>query len=81
MACLTDEFLRRLRNVMVSIDQTLYCFLTLGHSNPDWTLSACAWRWELENKPVLKHLRPIIDALFWFDPDHCQESYHNEVSR
>ena len=25
--------------------------------------------------------RPLIDAIFWFDPDHCRESFRSEVER
>ena len=45
----------------------------------DICLSANAWRWEQQG--VRKWPRKLIDALFWFDPNHCMESYKNELRR
>lgn len=72
---------RRILNLLVAFDQFAYCLITLGHSNPDWTLSASAWRWEQQGKWPHKFLRQLIDALFFFDPEHCYASYLKEVSR
>lgn len=72
---------RRILNVLIAVDQLLYVLLTLGHGNPDETLSAAAWRLEKEGRLSGKVFRPIIDALFWFDPKHCQTSYESEVAR
>ena len=69
---------RRILNLMISIDQTLFCIITLGHSDPDETFSAGAYRTEMKGKLLGKFFRPIIDALFWFDPDHCLQSYLKE---
>lgn len=75
------ELKRRLLNILISLDQTLIVLLTLGHANPDWTISASAWRWEREGRPLLRYWRPVIDAAFWFDRDHCYESWRSEVER
>ena len=69
---------RRILNVLIALDQFLFCLATLGHSSPDETLSAAAWRWERSGKLVGRVLRPLIDALFWFDPAHCQTSFESE---
>jgi hypothetical protein len=40
------------------------------------TISSRAWRWELNGKRSWP--RVLIDALFFFDPDHCRESFESE---
>lgn len=72
---------RRILNVLIALDQFLFCLATLGHSSPDETLSAAAWRWEQAGKLRGRVLCPLIDALFWFDPKHCRTSFESEVNR
>ena len=55
---------QRILNVLIALDQFLFCLATLGHSSPDETLSAAAWRWEQAGKLRGRVLRPLIDALF-----------------
>lgn len=69
---------QRILNVLIALDQFLFCLATLGHSSPDETLSAAAWRWEQAGKLHGRVLCPLIDALFWFDPDHCCTSFESE---
>lgn len=69
---------QRALNWLISADQFLFNTITLGASSPDETLSAAAWRWEKSGKLVGRVLRPLIDALFWFDPAHCQTSFESE---
>ena len=66
---------QRILNVLIALDQFLFCLATLGHSSPDETLSAASYRWETEGKVQGKLLRPFIDLLFWFDKNHCYESW------
>lgn len=68
----------RMLNWLISLDQFLFNTVTLGHSSPDETLSAAAWRWERSGKRVGRILRPMIDTLFWFDPAHCERSFEAE---
>ena len=68
--------MRYLTNVLIAIDQLAH---TLIGGYPDETLSAAAWRWELEGKR--KWPRCLIDTLLFFDSDHCQTSYINELTR
>ena len=71
---------RRVLNLLIATDQWVFCFLTLGLSNPDETMSSAAWRMERDGK-FFGFTRPLIDALFWFDPDHCKNSYLTESSK
>lgn len=77
-----DELARRFRNILISLDQTLFCLATLGHSNPDETASSAAWRGEKKGKRLAKFFRPLIDAI-WFqlfgEASHCELSYMNEL--
>lgn len=68
----------RALNWLIAFDQFAFCTVTLGRSSPDETLSAAAWRWEQAGKLRGRILRPLIDALFWFDPDHCRTSFESE---
>lgn len=72
---------QRIYNLMVSLDQFLFCVLTLGGSMPDETASAAAYRGELLGYWTGRLFRPLIDRLFWFDPDHCAEAFRSEVER
>lgn len=71
---------QRILNVLIALDQFLFCLATLGHSSPDETLSAAAWRWGQSGKRRGRVLRPLIDALFLpFERDHCQTAYLSEL--
>lgn len=68
-------------NVLISLDQFLFSLVTLGHASPDETASAAAWRMEQAGKWQGKLLRPVIDKMFFFDKNHCQESFKSEQDR
>lgn len=70
---------RRILNILIAIDQLIYVLITLGHGDPDETLSAAAWRLELKDHWAGRIFRPLIDVLFWFDVDHCKNSYELEL--
>lgn len=78
---------QRILNLLIALDQFIFCVITLGKAMPDETMSAAAWRGEQLRKQNGKgHIlptffRPIIDALFWFDKDHCFKAYRAEVMR
>ena len=72
---------QRLLHIGIAIDQLAYVLLTLGAGSPDETLSAAAYRSEGSGKLLGRIFRPLIDALFWFDPDHCRNSFESEVNR
>ena len=72
---------QRLLNLLIAFDQLAYVLLTLGAGHPDETLSAAAWRWERSGRLVGRVLRPLVDTLFWFDPEHCRTAFESEVQR
>lgn len=71
----------RVLNVLIAIDQLVYVLITLGSGDPDETMSAAAWRLECKGHISGLFFRPLIDALFWFDPNHCQTSHEAELRR
>ncbi len=73
--------MQRILNLLIAIDQLIYVIITLGKGCPDETMSAAAWRLEQAGKIQGKIFRPLIDWLFWFDKDHCYNSYLTEVNR
>lgn len=65
--------MRRLKRILIAVDQLANA---ICNGWPDETLSSRAWRWEKNGKR--RWPRMVIDALFFFDPDHCRESYESE---
>lgn len=68
---------RRILNLLIALDQLLFCICTAGHSKPVDTFSAAAYRLEKTGHWAGKFFRPTIDGLFFFDRDHCRKSYEN----
>ena len=62
--------------VLIAIDQLVN---TIFGGMPDETISAKLWR--LKDRYPYKILRYIVDALFWFDKDHCRTSYESEIKK
>lgn len=62
--------------VLIAIDQLVN---TIFGGMPDETISAKLWR--LRDRQPYKTLRYIVDALFWFDKDHCRTSYESEIKK
>lgn len=67
--------MNRLLNLLIALDQLIYVIVTLGDGQPDETLSGAAWRTEQNGRLFGSFFRPLIDILFWFDPDHCRTSH------
>ena len=65
-----------MKQVLIAIDQLVNA-LCRGHA--DETLSARAWR-KRDVQPW-QVLCPVIDRVFFFDPDHCRTSYEAELCR
>lgn len=61
------------RQVLIAGDQLLNA-LAFGWA--DETLSARCWR--LRDRPGWGLLRRLIDMLFFWDRNHCRESYDSE---
>lgn len=61
------------RSVLIALDQLVN---TLAGGWPDETLSSRAWRWTLAG--VRLWPCKAIDTLFFWETDHCRESYESE---
>ena len=59
--------------VLIAADQLVNALLA---GWPDETLSSRAWRWEQNG--VRSWPRRLIDRLFFWEQDHCRESYRSE---
>lgn len=68
----------RVKNLLLALDQLLYVIITLGSGNPDETCSSAAYRMEIKGK-FFGFWRPVIDCIFFWDANHCKESYENEL--
>ena len=71
---------QRILNLLIAFDQLIYVVITLGVGEPDETMSAAAYRMELNGKPF-GFMRQVIDTLLWFDKDHCHQAYLSEVRK
>ena len=63
---------------LLSLDQ--FCNTLLG-GMADETLSSRAYRAEVKGRVFGMIFRPMIDTLFFFDPEHCFNSYVSELNR
>lgn len=64
------------KGVFIAVDQLVNA---LAGGWPDETLSSRCWRWHRDNK---RHWpRRIVDALLFWDRDHCRASYQSERDR
>ena len=61
------------KSVLIAADQFVNALLA---GWPDETLSSRAWRWEQNG--VRSWPRRLIDRLFFWEQDHCQQSYISE---
>lgn len=65
--------------MLISLDQFLLCWVTLGKYGPDETLSSLSYRWFITDKR--KYPMLLIDALFSFlriEDEHCKKSFEAE---
>ncbi len=60
------------KQVLIALDQVAN---TLAGGMADETLSARAWR--TQNSPLIR----LIDAVFFWEADHCKASYNAELLR
>lgn len=68
----------RLKNVLIALDQLLNA---LANGAPDETLSSRAHRARAACKPGWRWVAGCIDALFFWEAQHCYESWRAEVKR
>ena len=66
----------KITQVAVAFDQL--CNAICG-GYADETMSSLCWR--LRAVQPYKTLRPVIDSVLFFDPNHCETSYANEIAR
>lgn len=73
---------QRVINILVALDQFLFCLVCLGNSYPSETASSAAWRLEQQGRWQGKVFRPLIDFLarLFNDPNHCRLSYEDTVA-
>lgn len=68
---------QRIAHILIALDQLLFVLCTFGVGFPNETFSSAAWRGERDGRIAGQFFRPIIDVLFWFDPEHCKNAYLN----
>ncbi len=68
----------RLKNILIALDQLANA---IANGSPDETLSSRAHRARLAGKPGWRRVAGVIDRLFWWDKDHCRESWLAERYR
>ena len=59
--------------MLIALDQLVNAILA---GWPDETMSSRAWRWEQDG--VRAWPRRLIDLIFFWEPNHCRESYQSE---
>ncbi|MDR2551466.1 MAG: hypothetical protein LBD10_14845 [Desulfobulbus sp.] len=59
--------------VLIATDQLIN---TIFGGWPDETISSRAWRWDQDG--VRHWPRRLIDALFFWEADHCRQSFEAE---
>lgn len=66
-------------NNLIALDQMVNA---LFGGSPDETLSARAWRTEVQGKLLGRVFRPLIDFVFWpVQKRHCREAYLAELTK
>jgi len=79
-----NEFYRRLRNLLVSVDQLFGSVISLGDAYPDETPSSYAYRLERNGRFFGEVFRPLIDGFFLLvfrQKYHCRKAYEQELRR
>jgi len=72
---------KRIINFLICIDQLGWSIVTLGGGYPDETISSASYRYEQQGYRWAKIARPFIDALFFFQKQHCYNAYLGEIER
>ena len=61
------------KKVLIAVDQLVNALLS---GWPDETMSSRAWRWEQDG--VRSWPRRLIDRIFFWEEQHCYQSYISE---
>lgn len=72
-----------MKQFLISVDETINCCVWIkgdGFGMADETLSARAWRLR-EQSAFAARAVVVIDAIFFWEPNHCQNSYNSELLR
>ncbi len=73
---------RRILNFLVALDQLAWVLVTLGHGEPDETISAACFRMEQAGRIAGKVFRPLVDGLFSpVEKEHCKGAFMAEMKR
>lgn len=71
-----------MKQLLIALDQaanTLVWAAGEGFGLADETLSARCWR--LRERPAWGMARRLVDTLFFWEPDHCADSFRVEQQR
>jgi hypothetical protein len=60
---------RYVMNLLIALDQL---FNVILGGNPDETISSAVGRKAIEGRKWALIAEKVINALFWFDPNHCR---------
>lgn len=66
-----------LLNISALLSQAVNVIILFGH--PDQTVSARAY--EMQDRPLWGYIYRSINAVFFWQDDHCMVSYLQDVSR
>lgn len=67
-----------MKQILIALDQLLNALFG-GYA--DETLSSRVWRLYLKNNVSGRIFKPIIDTIFFWQEDHCYNSFLSEVKR
>lgn len=73
-----DRLFEYILQNLLAIDQLAN---TITGGCADETLSSRAWRTEQKGRFFGKLFRPLIDTIFFFQKNHCNQAYLSEVYR
>lgn len=64
------------QNLGIALTRTLAALIGADYRT---SFSSQAYSWEKRRKIRGYLLRPLIDLLFFFEPDHCKSSYTQQI--
>ena len=64
--------------ILTALDALAFAIVCLGNVRQGEYASSAAWDCLRRGKWQGRVLVPIIDRLFFFDPDHCLSSWHDQ---